>query len=104
MPRKAATTSPYTLMTLACDALQVDAGIQPRLVLNHSVVEEYATLYQEAEDGHDPLPPSTCFRWKAPRMSPMAFTGWRPPAGRPCAARCIPAHAATPWCTPRLPT
>jgi hypothetical protein len=73
MPRKAATTSPYTLMTLACDALQVDAGIQPRLVLNHSVVEEYATLYQEAEDGHDPLPPLDVFQVEGASFVAVGF-------------------------------
>ena len=62
MPRKAAPTAPYTLMTLACSALQVDTGIQPRLALDSQVVTKYATLYEEDEEGQTTLPPLDVFQ------------------------------------------
>src|SRR5262245_15391604 len=47
-------------VALAVADLQVDAAIQPRTTLTYSVIEEYATLYAEAED-HEPLPPLEVF-------------------------------------------
>ena len=87
MPRKAAPAAPYTLMSLACSALQVDPDIQPRLALDRQVVAKYATLYQEDEEGQTTLPPLDVFQVARPTTSRMAFTGWRPlsrPAGKPC--------------------
>jgi hypothetical protein len=62
MPRKAAQTTPYTLMPLACSALQVDTSIQPRLALDSQVVTKYATLYEEDEAGQTTLPPLHVFQ------------------------------------------
>ena len=86
MPRKAAQTSPYTLMTLACSALQVDPDIQPRLDLDRQVVTEYATLYQEDEEGQTTLPPLDVFQVARLTTWLMVSTDWRPlsrPVGKP---------------------
>ena len=66
MPSKAkhapvATAAPYTLQTLTLRSIHVLDDIQPRSDLNNQVVEEYATLYREAE-GDDPLPPIDVFQ------------------------------------------
>lgn len=62
MPRKTAPAAPYTLMTLACSALQVDADIQPRRNLNMDVLLEYGLLYGEDHEGQEPLPPLDVFQ------------------------------------------
>jgi len=63
MPKKAPAapaTLLYTDTTLSLDQIQVQEAIQPRITLDPSVVQEYATLYAEAE-GEDPLPPLDVF-------------------------------------------
>jgi len=60
MPNKAPATLIYTMTTLSLDQIHVQEGIQPRITLDPSVVQEYATLYAEAED-EDPLPPLDVF-------------------------------------------
>jgi uncharacterized ParB-like nuclease family protein/phage terminase small subunit len=47
-------------VALAVAELQADAALQPRTVLTPTVIEEYATLYREAED-EEPLPPLEVF-------------------------------------------
>ena len=56
---------------------QVDAGIQPRLTLNSTVVEKYATLYEEAEEGQTTLPPLDVFQIDGR----LLCCGWLSPAG-----------------------
>jgi hypothetical protein len=55
-------TSPIeTVEGFPLHALRIDPEIQPRVHLNPSVIEDYATLYHEAEDGEEPLPPLDVF-------------------------------------------
>ena len=62
MPRKVqkaapAADVPPTLQTIAVKAIHALDDIQPRSFLSTQVIEEYATLYSEAE-GEEPLPPA----------------------------------------------
>ena len=90
MPRKAADFAVYA-MTLACDALQVDAGIQPRLVLNHRWLRSMPRSTRKLRTGMTRCPLDVAFQVEG---ASYAADGHRPAAaaGRPCAARCIPAH------------
>jgi uncharacterized ParB-like nuclease family protein len=58
--RSAPASSPAPVALAVAD-LQVDAAIQPRATLTASVIDEYATLYAEADD-HEPLPPLDVFQ------------------------------------------
>lgn len=65
MPSKAkqapvSSAAPYTLETLTVRSIHALDDIQPRSYLSTQVIEEYATLYSEA-DGDDPLPPIDVF-------------------------------------------
>ena len=65
MPSKAkqapvSSAAPYTLQTLTVRSIHALDDIQPRSYLSTQVIEEYATLYSEAE-GDDPLPPIDVF-------------------------------------------
>jgi len=68
MPRKVqkaapAADVPPTLQTIAVKAIHALDDIQPRSFLSTQVIEEYATLYSEAE-GEEPLPPLDVFEIK----------------------------------------
>lgn len=49
------------VMSLRVTELQVDPEIQPRVSLSMSTIDDYSTLYAEAEEG-EPLPPLDVFQ------------------------------------------
>jgi hypothetical protein len=59
-PPAAPDTSTPTVQTLAIPMIRALDAIQPRTYLNPHVIDEYATLYAEAE-GTEPLPPIDVF-------------------------------------------
>ena len=59
MPRKPIPAP--AVQQLACAALQVDDGIQPREHLDLATIRAYTETYQEAAPGEEPFPPLDVF-------------------------------------------
>ena len=55
MPRKKAPAPAYTVMTLPCADLQVDAAIQPRSALDGTTLGTYSELFRNAEADEYPM-------------------------------------------------
>jgi hypothetical protein len=59
------TAPPYTVQTLATADLHADEPLQPREQLKRQTIDDYATLYAEADPSENPLPPLEVFQVEA---------------------------------------